>query len=756
MRFILLLLRSCGRWLLGAAALFGSADALAQTPTNSFSCGFDRLQQAAFARQPGAEAAYRQFLAQAAQLASQPPARGALGAAPDITVPVVVHILFGNPNGNRNLFNPIIGDAQVNDALRIANLDYSKSNADTLAVVPAFQGRIANVGFRFRLAKIDPNGNCTTGITRTYSRNAGPITLAYQGSSADVLLKQETRWDPSRYLNIWVVDQITDADGYAYLPCADGALDGIVIDNRAFGSIGTSAGTNQAARTLSHELGHYFGLLHTFGLSNTPGLATNCGLSDGVADTPTTVGTYSCNLAFTSCPDPQTSQPVLANVQNFMDYGSCTNMFTLGQRAVMRASLTLGCRGQLVSAANLVATGTNDGYQPPANCPAPPLAGISVDARQMCAAPAGVGQRVFVGYGTTDALNASSAQVQWSFPGGVPATATGRSTRVDYPTPGVYPVTVTITPAGGGAPVSRTEPNLMFVRGPGTGLSGAVNESFENPAFPNNFGAVDLRNWVTDEGASPFAFRWQRASGGGLVAADGTACLVVPNTPVQVSQAHYSVITSPALDLSALKGPGRAARLSFRTARAPHPTVPGSGQDVLAVQYGTDCDVYSNITGQSYSTGNLQVPGQTAQSGFVPGSAQQWTTITLLLDPQYIGPATWVRFTFQSVGGNPFYLDQVRIEDPNAPLAAHDEALARPALEVYPNPATRELRLRYPAPGSAPTGLRLYDALGRQVRAFAAPGPDGPLSLQGLAAGVYVLRGELAGHAVSCRVAVAE
>lgn len=175
------------------------------------------------------------------------------------------------------------------------------------------------------------------------------------------------------------------------------------------------------------------------------------------------------------------------------------------------------------------------------------------------------------------------------------------------------------------------------------------------------------------------------------------------------------------------------------------------------MQYGADCEVYSNVTGQSYSTGNLQVPGQTSQSGFVPSSAQQWTTITLPLDPQYIGPATWVRFTFLSVGGNPFYLDRVRIEDPAAPLATHDETLARYALEAYPNPATGELRLRYPAPGPAPTGLRLYDALGRQVRAFAAPArPDEALSLRDLAAGVYVLRGELAGHPVSCRVAVAE
>ncbi|MBF9222692.1 M43 family zinc metalloprotease [Hymenobacter ruricola] len=745
MRFFLLLLRFCGCWLLGAAALFGSADALAQTSTTSFSCGFDRLQQAAFARQPGSKAAYEQFLAQAARLAGQQ--RSSLGAAPDVTVPVVVHIMFSSTGGT----SAGITDAQVADALRVVNLDFSKTNPDTAAVIPAFQARVANVGFRFRLAQLDPNGNCTTGITRTFSATA----TAQSGN--DDLLKRQVRWDPARYLNIWVVEGInnslTSLGGYAYLPCTGGTLDGIVILKSLFGTVGAAAGNGFAGRALTHEIGHYFGLSHTWGNTNTPGLPANCGLGDGIADTPTTIGTFTCNLAFTSCADPLTGAPILANVQNYMDYAPCICMFTLGQRAVMRAALALGCRQQLTSAANLAATGTADGYQPPAGgCPA--AVAIGVDQRRVCANQSG-GPRYFTGFGTSDALNAATATVQWAFPGGVPATSTSRVARVSYPTPGVYAVTLTITPAGG-PPVTRTEPQWMQVSGPGTGLAGAVNESFENPAFPNNFGPADLRNWLVDTVNRAVANRWQRAGGGALVAADGTACLVVPNVLVQANQPYYSIITSPALDLSAFQGAGHSARLSFRTARASNPTLSGSGNDVLVVQYGPDCEVYSNVTGQSYTTGSLQVPGQTAQNGFVPTSVQQWTTITLPLDPQYIGPATWLRFQFQSTGGNPFYLDRVRIEDPAAPLATHNETLARPALEVYPNPATRELRLRYPAPGPAPTGLRLYDALGRQVRAFAAPVPDGPLSLQGLAAGVYVLRGELAGHPMSCRVAVAE
>ena len=70
---------------------------------------------------------------------------------------------------------------------------------------------------------------------------------------------------------------------------------------------------------------------------------------------------------------------------------------------------------------------------------------------------------------------------------------------------------------------------------------------------------------------------------------------------------------------------------------------------------------------------------------------------------------------------------------------------------VFPNPAATELRLQFPA-ATPPTGLRLYDGQGRLVRAFAEAAA--PLSVRGLAAGLYVLRATVAGQAVGRRVAV--
>ena len=77
-------------------------------------------------------------------------------------IPVVVHVIHNGGSNN-------ISDAQVHDAMRIINLDYKKLNSDTSQVISEFTNIVANVGLEFKLAKLTPDGECTKGITRTYS-----------------------------------------------------------------------------------------------------------------------------------------------------------------------------------------------------------------------------------------------------------------------------------------------------------------------------------------------------------------------------------------------------------------------------------------------------------------------------------------------------------------------------------------------------------------------------------------------------------
>ena len=677
-----------------AFALGGGFVALAQTPEGvvrkypehqtGYRCAFDSAQQAAFARQPGAAAAYRAFLQNVARMPAATQAR--LLAAPDVTVPVVIHIIHTGGNNN-------ISDAQVNDALRVINEDYSKTNRDTADVIPAFQALYANIGFRMKLARRDPSGNCTTGITRTYSTDT---------SIGDDRVKSLITWPQDKYLNIWVCTSANGAGGYAYLPCSGGAADGIVIRNAQFGSVGTSGGSNLAVRSLTHEIGHYFGLPHTWGGSNTPGLASNCSLDDGIADTPNTTGSQtSCSAAYGTGTVLTSFNPCgpLANVQNYMDYSSCSRMFTLGQRAVMRASLQLSCRQVLTSAANLLATGTNDGYVAP-NCA--PIAAFQASATTVCD-----GSTVtFTDYSYNASLTA--ATYAWQFPGGVPGTSTLRNPVVTYPTGGLYNATLAVT--AGGATGTATRTGLVQVVGPGSALVGAVAESFEAAGFPANFTAPDLRNWTNSSNTASTAARWIRRAGspGGLAVSDGAACVLVASSVLAAGT--QTMLTSPNINLSGLTVADQPA-VTFDRAYALRPA---QANESLAVQFSNDCG-QTWATQRSFFSLVLNTRDTLRTYGYTPLAASEWKSLRVDIPAGYLTGHFQVRLTLQSNGGNYFYLDHLAVGA--APLLTTRLGAGSLPARVYPNPLTAESVVEFTLAVPGPVELRLTDLLGRPVGA---------------------------------------
>lgn len=262
-----------------------------------------------------------------------------------IIVPVVFHVI--HQNGPEN-----IADEQIYDAIRIMNRDFNALNDELDEIDPAFQSIIGNAEIEFRLARLDPQGNPTTGIERIESAET------FVGDDGSKL----NPWPRDMYYNIWVTDVIAvgGAAAYAYRPVNvnspnQASVDGVISNHRYVGSIGTSS--ESGSKTLTHETGHYLGLPHTWGPTNEPGVASNCGFDDQINDTPNTVGVgnSSCNLSQISC----SSQD---NVQNFMDYASCEAMFTTGQINVMRATLNSNVaeRNQMVTESNLAATGLSD------------------------------------------------------------------------------------------------------------------------------------------------------------------------------------------------------------------------------------------------------------------------------------------------------------------------------------------------------------------------------------------------------------
>ena len=229
-------------------------------------------------------------------------------------IPVVVHVLRAT-NGDGELT-----DATIQSQIDVLNEDF-RARAGTLGQ-NGFDARV-----EFALARTDPNGQPTSGITRTTNNN----WFNDLGNYYDTLA-----WDPARYLNIYT----NTASGYlGYVP--DLPAGGIVGTNQdrvvvlwaAFGRNAPVGPPYDLGRTATHEIGHYLGLYHTFDFGCDSG---DCYLSgDRICDTnPEANPVFGCPSASLSCggADP---------IHNYMDYtdDACYEEFTPEQVNRMRCTL---------------------------------------------------------------------------------------------------------------------------------------------------------------------------------------------------------------------------------------------------------------------------------------------------------------------------------------------------------------------------------------------------------------------------------
>ena len=77
-----------------------------------------------------------------------------------VTIPVVVHIVYNTPLQN-------ISNATVQSQIDVLNKDFRRLNADTVNTPAPFKPLGGDPQIEFVLAKRDPLGNPSIGITRT-------------------------------------------------------------------------------------------------------------------------------------------------------------------------------------------------------------------------------------------------------------------------------------------------------------------------------------------------------------------------------------------------------------------------------------------------------------------------------------------------------------------------------------------------------------------------------------------------------------
>lgn len=574
-----------------------------------------------------------------------------------ITIPVVFHIIHDNGIGD-------ISNAQIMDAMRMLNEDFNRLNADTVdtrntADAP-FDAVAVNANICFRLAKLDPQGNCTDGIERrnsaagSYNGNDN-TSKKYNGGGLNV-------WNRSEYFNIWVVNSIETLGtgttlGYAQFPYFGNANNyGVIIRHDRMGSIGTAV---SADRTLTHEVGHCFGLFHTFqdGCGSNNSDCTNQG--DYCCDTPPVdQAHWSCNTAQNFCSEiPQGDFygfDAFDQYENYMSYSPCQNMFSTDQNNVMQYNFdTYAWLGNLSTVNNLLSTG------------------VSLQAT-LCDANFSSTETVVCEGSTiafSDLSHSGITSRSWGFIGGSPATSTDSSVLVTYQTAGTYAVSIDVS--DGVNNITKSVINYITVL-PAMGTVLPIVEGFENIVFPDystflSSGANGISDWniTTNAGSSSnksvYFNNYQNGNDGGIVSFE-----------------------SSTIDLGSVTTQDNIM-LSFDFA---YRKKESSNDEQLRVYISKDCGeswvLRKSIFGNSLGS-------EISQASYVPSNGDWQSASITNITSSFLVPNFRYKFVFESDEGNNIYVDNINIF-PAASLDVLDHGENK-NLMIFPNPSQNNLNI---------------------------------------------------------------
>lgn len=586
-------------------------------------------------------------------------------------IPVVFHVIHAGGNEN-------ISDAQLLSQIDVLNADFRRLNADTTDTPGPFKPLGADCQIEFRMAQLDPNGNCTDGIVRVFS----PLTYNARNN-----VKALSYWPSNKYLNIWIVKTIENSNGgpgnvigFAQFPgTGTAATDGVVFASDWTGNIGTAVANGGEGRTATHEVGHWLNLRHIWGDD-----AGACTGSDMVSDTPN-----QADWTLSICPtfpllDACTGTGNGVLFSNYMDYtnGNCQNIFTTGQSSRMNATLSLATSGRnnLHTTANLIATGTNGTVAVP--CAVIPS--MVYDTKYICAG----GTVSFNEY----YYNGVATSRVWTFPGGTPATSTNPNEIVTYNTPGTYDVIYSVSNAVGTNTITYT--GFVVVSPSVASINAPYADGFEG-IFPG----TDYQIYDADN-----TYMWEQTT---LAAATGTNSIYLNNF---AGNQGIDAFITPNYNCTNVSN----ISLKYKVAYAVKST---TCTDYLKISVSTDCG--KSWTFKNSKSGlTLATVSTAVTSAFVP-TAAQWRQETINMSGNATNKAN-VRFKFEygvasssaatAVKGNNIYIDDINLTG----TVGFNESFAEEAgMELSPNPTQNSSNLTFVTTQTADVQIKVIDVVGK-------------------------------------------
>lgn len=694
-----------------SALLFSIIFVSAQT---SIWCGSTKKLEAQIKNDPQARA---QFEAYMYGLQQQDNSSSGSRSSNTIWIPVVFHIVH---NGDAIGTGENITDAQAASQLDAMNTQYNALDPNLVNLPSAFVSLVGTANVKFCLAKFDESGNPTTGIIRHQLTN---VTWDSE-TDIDNTLKPATIWDHTKYLNIWSVrmgGQLS-ADGvlaYAILPYSMTAdNDGIVARYNTIGTTGSLLSGYNKGKTVTHEAGHWLGLLHTWGLN------ANCGdYGDFIDDTPDQAD---LNAVCPSFPHQSCNTLYGDMFMNYMDYppDACSNMFSVDQVGRMRSILD-GSRASIKTAS------TQCFYSLDASLlklilPADTICSLSFNPLVTIK---NEGATTIVSGKFYVQLDGGGAQIiNWN--GNLePQSQIQVTLPLQTVVSGTHAFDITFGDINGTAGDNFMSNNTLstvvfYAYDGGVGETLPYSEGFETLFPAGNWAVSNPNHDIT----------WVQNSNSGGYAATATSASI--NNFGYSSLPNFlkkDALITGAFDFTNVPQP----ELKFDLAYC---QFSNTRTDSLNVYYSLDCGSnWIKVWGQR---GNQLATSPDQTTAFVP-DATQWKTVSIPM--LFVSGQSKVSFKFENVSnwGNVMYLDNINLQN-NPALAVRE--INKADVKIYPNPTSGLVAVRLPSTHSFRT-MQVFNSIGELMYETVLTDNAVIFSVQHYSCGLYFIH--LKGETVS-------